>query len=67
LLAPERIGIGQPLMRSRIFDAVLAVKGALAVRSILLDGSPLLDFAVTPGAGRYFDFETGGLILNGKA
>lgn len=67
LLAPERIGIGQPLMRSRIFDAVLAVKGALAVRSILLDGSPLLGFAVTPGAGCYFDFETGGLILNGKA
>lgn len=67
LLAPERIGIGKPLYRSRIFTTVLSVAGALAVRSIQLGSFPFLVFAVTPGAGKYFDFETGGVILNGQA
>ncbi|HRI61425.1 MAG TPA: hypothetical protein PK228_16910, partial [Saprospiraceae bacterium] len=34
LLAPENIGIGRPLFRSKIFAAVLSVRGASAVRSI---------------------------------
>jgi hypothetical protein len=67
LLAPERVGIGKPLYRSRIFATVLSVAGALAVRSVQLGAFPFLVFAVTPGAGKYFDFETGGVILNGQA
>lgn len=67
LLAPERIGIGTPLYRSRLFDAVLAVEGTLAVRGLSWDGAPFVAFALHPGAGRYFDLEAGALVLNGKA
>jgi hypothetical protein len=67
LLSPERIGIGKPLYRSRIFETVLAVAGALAVRGLLIDGVGFSDFAITPGAGNYFDFESGAVLLNGKA
>ncbi len=71
LLTPEQLGIGRPLFRSRIFEAVLAVEGVTAVRnlfSILLDTSDLTfpvhglssglarRYAITPGAGYYFDF-----------
>lgn len=157
LLSPERIGIGKPLFRSRVFEAVTAVEGvgsiqgiwlrspeilghvpqhglgrpphfrrsaamyalrlqshispsakergkrslsavfrsaapnitrsdkasdtALTVESIMRFAlprvkrpgkpyirttTPWIVFALRPGAGRYFDFETGGLILNGK-
>jgi hypothetical protein len=66
LLAPERIGIGLPLYRSRIFAAVMAVEGVHGVRAILWDGKPFADFARSPGAGRYFDLEAGALLLNGQ-
>jgi hypothetical protein len=157
LLAPERIGIGKPVFRSRVFEAVTAVEGVDSIRGIWLrspqtsdylsqqgprpsphsrrsaamhalrlstrispatrehgevlsrrslraaaSNSSLADtasetlltaasamrsallglkrpfkpyictavpwtvFALRPGAGRYFDFETGGLILNDK-
>ncbi len=65
LLAPERIGIGLPIFRSRLFEAVLATPGCLAVRSILWNGLPWLDFALQPGAGRFFDLEAGELVVNG--
>lgn len=65
LLAPERIGIGQPLFRSRIYAFILGTPGAASVTSITLDGAELTDWGITPGAGNYFDFETGALLLNG--
>ena len=34
ILAPENIGIGTPLIRSRIFQQVLSVEGTVAVRSL---------------------------------
>ncbi|MCF6407766.1 hypothetical protein L3C95_33070 [Chitinophaga filiformis] len=57
ILAPENIGIGRSLFRSRIFAAVLSVPGAMAVSGIYWNGKPFNDFAKTPGAGKYFNFE----------
>lgn len=67
LLAPERIGIGLPLFRSRIFEAVLAVPGAAAVTGLLWNERAFDPYGLSPGAGRYFDLENGTLLLNGKA
>jgi predicted phage baseplate assembly protein len=70
LLAPERIGIGRPLFRSRVFEAVLAVAGATAVSGLLVESdgkqSPWSAYALQPAAGTYFDVEQGGLLLNGR-
>ena len=65
LLTPERIGIGTPLYRSRIFEAAMGVAGVQSVRAILWEGSPFADFALQPDAGTYFDLEAGSLMLNG--
>ncbi len=66
LLAPERIGIGLPLFRSRIYEFVLRTAGAEAVTDVQFNGATLGDWGVSPGAGNYFDFEEGALLLNGK-
>jgi predicted phage baseplate assembly protein len=70
LLVPERIGIGRPLFRSRIFEAVMAVAGVSSVQGLLLKSEwierPWSSYAIKPPAGKYFDFEQGGLLLNGK-
>lgn len=66
LLAPEQIGIGRPLYRSRVFEAVLAVAGTVAVEGILWNGAAWSAFALAPGAGKYFDLESGALLLSGK-
>jgi hypothetical protein len=66
LLAPENIGIGRPLFRSRIFESVLNVEGIEAVQSILIGGLGFGNFAITPGTGRYYDIEQGKLTINGK-
>lgn len=65
LLAPENVGIGKPLFRSRIFEAVLSIEGTIGVQAIFWNQLPFNTFAKTPGAGRYFDFEQGGLQING--
>lgn len=68
LLSPERIGIGKPLFRSRVFEAVMSVEGTLSVRDIIFK---FLWFqwswtthAIKSPAGTYLDFEKGGLLLN---
>jgi len=68
LLWPERIGIGKPLFRSRVFEAVMSVEGTLSVRDIIFK---FLWFqwswtthALKLPAGTYLDFEKGGLLLN---
>jgi hypothetical protein len=66
ILAPENIGIGLPLYRSALFEAVLKINGTTAVTGISLNGSNFVDFAVTPGAGNYYDVENGGLLINGN-
>ncbi|MEO1624453.1 MAG: hypothetical protein AAFV25_04790, partial [Bacteroidota bacterium] len=68
LLAAEQIGIGKPLFRSRILDAVLEVEGTLAVRALHWNGQPFCEFAKVSQEGQYFQFESGGrLSLNGKS
>jgi hypothetical protein len=67
LLPPERVGIGQAVFRSQIFETILAIPGALAVNGLFWNGAPFSDWGKSPGAGNYFDFETGTLLLNGKA
>lgn len=67
LLSPEHIGIGLPLFRSRIFESVLSVPGAVAVTGLLWNGSSFDPYGIKPGAGHYFDLESGTLLLNGKA
>ena len=59
LLAPDLIGIGQPLFRSRIFAAATAVPGVEAVRALRWNGADFPGFAVDPGAGRFFDLRDG--------
>jgi hypothetical protein len=65
LLSAEQIGIGLPLYRSRIYEFVVRVPGALSVAGLLLDGSDFNSWAISPGAGNYFDFEGPNLKLNG--
>ena len=36
LLAPERLGIGKPLFRSRLFEFVLGVTGVISVTGLSL-------------------------------
>lgn len=67
LLSPEHVGIGLPLFRSRVFDAVLNVAGTVAVTGLLLNGVSFDPYGVAPGTGKYFEFESGTLLLNGKA
>ena len=64
LLAPERIGIGKPLFRSRIFETALSVEGVTAISGIYWKGEPFASFSKKPDAGKYFDLEKGSLVLN---
>ena len=66
LLAPELIGIGATLFRSRIFEAVLAIPGAISVDGLLFNGVAFEPYGVNPGAGYFFDFENGLLSVNGE-
>ena len=67
-LAPENIGIGLPLYRSKIFERVLEVEGTESVTGIFTGTEVFSAFAIMPGtgAGYYFDIEQGKLIINGK-
>lgn len=64
LLSLASIGIGLPFYRSRLSEAVLRLPGVLGA-SALWNGAPMSDFAVSPGAGAYFDVG-GSISINGK-
>jgi hypothetical protein len=64
MLLPRNMGIGRPLFRGRIFEAVLSVPGVLAVRDIRLNGASFSSFVKAPGPGKYFDFESGSVELS---
>jgi hypothetical protein len=66
LLAPERLGIGRPLFRSRIFEFLLNVPGVVSVTGLDFAGSGFSQYGIKPAAGKYFDFSNG-LYLNGRA
>ncbi len=65
ILAPEHIGIGRPLYRALIFNAVTDIQGALTVIDIKWNGSFMKEYAISPGPGCFFDL-TRGLTLNGQ-
>jgi hypothetical protein len=65
LLVPEVIGIGKPLYRSRLYEALTSIEGIPGVGMITWNGQPFDTYAKCPEAGNYFDVETGGLVLNG--
>ena len=66
LLAPERVGIGQPFYRSQLFGVVMSVDGVISVTDLLWNENAFDDFAKDPGAGNYFDFEKGSVLLTGN-
>jgi hypothetical protein len=70
MLVPEKLGIGKPLFRSQVFAAVLAVEGVEAVQGVQLSYPGIQgtwdSFGIKPDTGKYFDFEQGGLVLNGS-
>lgn len=65
LLPPERLGIGKPLFRSRIFEFLLDVTGVVSVTGLTFNSTPFSTYGVKPAAGHYFDFSTT-LLLNGR-
>ena len=65
MLAPENIGIGVPLFRSRLFKEILAVEGTVAVNNMIWNNQSLTDFGLPPGDGAYFYFSKGALTING--
>jgi hypothetical protein len=66
LLPPEKLGIGKPLFRSRLFEFLLAVPGVISVTGLNSGTTPFSEYGIKPPAGRYFDF-TNGLYLNGRS
>jgi hypothetical protein len=63
LLTTGNLGIGNPIFRSQIFEAVLSVPGTMDVSGIHWGKEVFSKFAQTPGSGNYFDF-TAGLSVN---
>jgi hypothetical protein len=55
MLTLENIPIGRAIFRSQIFDAVLAIEGALSVRAITVNGKPASS-VITTKPGRYHNF-----------
>jgi hypothetical protein len=65
LLPPERLGIGKPLFRSKLFDFLLSVTGVTSVTGLNYGYSPFSDYGIKPPTGHYFDFSNQ-LYLNGR-
>jgi hypothetical protein len=55
ILALKNIPIGRAIFRSQIFDAVLAIEGALSVRAMTVNGKPAPPVIPTK-PGRYHNF-----------
>ena len=66
LLPPERLGIGKPLFRSRLFEFLLAVPGVISVTGLTAGNVAFSNFGIKPPAGHYFDFSHG-LFINGRS
>jgi hypothetical protein len=64
-LTPAVLGIGQPLIRSRLVASLFDVPGVTGVRGIVWAGAPLVDYGVDPGVGAYFD-ATSNLAITGS-
>jgi hypothetical protein len=65
LLAPEQLGIGKPLYRSKLFACLQKVPGVTAITGLSYGDMPFSEFGVKSPAGTYFDF-TDHLYINGR-
>ena len=66
IFAHGNIGIGKPIFRSKIFEAVLKIEGTISVNSILINRENFDKYAITAGMGYFFDIEMGFLEINGE-
>ncbi|HKI45338.1 MAG TPA: hypothetical protein VKA08_08425 [Balneolales bacterium] len=66
ILIPGYNGIGQPLFRSRLYEAIMATAGVLAVDGIFLNGMVFDSYASNPGSRHYYDFLPDQLLINGQ-
>jgi len=66
LLRPERLGPDGVLFQSAVVAAVMAVAGVTELRTLVFDGTSFVDVGRRPAAGAYFDFESGGVSVNGQ-
>jgi hypothetical protein len=65
LLAPEQLGIGKPLYRSKLFECLLRIPGVTAITGLSYGDMPFPGFGVKSPAGTYFDV-TDRLYINGR-
>lgn len=66
LLRPEKLAPDGILFSSVVVRAVMEVPGVAALRALSLDGTPFTDVGRQPAPGAYFDFEAGGVWVNGE-
>jgi Baseplate J-like protein len=62
-LLPESLGVGQPIFRSQLFAAILAVAGVTGIQTLLWSEASLLPtpwaaYGKRQHAGHHWDFET---------
>ena len=65
LLRAEQLGPDGVVFESVVVRAVLEVPGVAALRSLGFDATPFTETGRTPAAGAYFDFDAGGVWVNG--
>ena len=61
--------MGKPLFESQISEAVVGVDGVLSLDWIVIDWTlfSFYGYGIKPAAGHYLDFDSGGVVINGKA
>nr|HEX4314516.1 hypothetical protein [Kofleriaceae bacterium] len=63
LLSPEQLGVGQPVFRSRVLQAITAVPGIDAVRAILWNGAAFSPYGIAAPAGSWFSLADADLTV----
>ncbi|SMC19684.1 putative baseplate assembly protein [Andreprevotia lacus DSM 23236] len=66
-LRAERLGPDGPVFVSQLMAVVMAVPGVIGVQSLTFNEGPFTQPARVPNAGHYFDFGSGGVLVNGTA
>ncbi|NOG51775.1 MAG: hypothetical protein HND48_21850 [Chloroflexi bacterium] len=54
--APAALGIGAPLIRSKVMALAAAVEGVIAPTVVALNGAPFVSAGITAAEGTYFVF-----------
>ena len=66
LLAPQNVGIGNPLFHSQIVGTVMGVAGVVSVTGLTANNNTFALPGMTPGENAYFAVASGMLIINGE-